>query len=82
MIKIDPEKCNGCRFCTWVCPHGVLSMNSRVAVIAHNDRCIECGACELNCGPKAITVTKGTGCLYIIIKEDILGMKGKECGCG
>lgn len=82
MIKIEQQKCNGCGVCTWVCPHGVLSMNSRLAVVAHSERCIECGACELNCTTRAIKVTKGTGCLLIIIKEDILGLKEKSCGCG
>jgi NAD-dependent dihydropyrimidine dehydrogenase PreA subunit len=81
MITIEKEKCNGCHVCNWVCPHGVLSMNSKIAAIAHNERCIECGACELNCASGAIKVTKGTGCLYVIIKEDILGVKGKACGC-
>ncbi|MFQ5637510.1 MAG: 4Fe-4S binding protein [bacterium] len=81
MIFIEKEKCNGCRACTWVCPHGVLAMNSRTAVVAHDGRCIECGACELNCSQCAIRVTKGTGCLLVIIKEDILGLHEKECGC-
>lgn len=81
MITIEKEKCNGCRVCTWVCPHGVLAMNSRLVMVAHNERCIECGACELNCAPEAIKVTKGTGCLLVIIKEDILGLKPKGSGC-
>ena len=81
MVTIDSDKCNGCTVCNWVCPHGVLTMYSKKAVVSHPDRCIECGACSLNCVPKAITVTKGTGCLYIIIKEDILRIKGKNSCC-
>jgi Fe-S-cluster-containing dehydrogenase component len=54
-------------------------MNSRLAMVVHNERCIECGACELNCTTGAIKVTKGTGCLIVIIKEDILGLKAKCC---
>jgi len=46
------------------------------------DKCIECGACQLNCESDAINVTKGTGCLFAIIIEDILKIKGKGCGCG
>jgi hypothetical protein len=42
---------------------------------------IECGACQLNCAGDAIEVTKGTGCLFVIIKEDILKMDSRECGC-
>ena len=30
------------------------------------------GACQLNCHDNAIVVTKGTGCLLMIIKEDVL----------
>lgn len=82
MIAIEDNKCTGCHVCTWVCPHGVLAMNASSAFVAYEERCIECGACELNCKPGAVQVTKGTGCMVAIIKEDILGLKGKGCGCG
>lgn len=82
MIAIEKAKCKGCHVCTWVCPHGALSMDPDIVKIAHQERCIECGACELNCTSGAIKVTKGTGCLLVIIKEDILGLKGESSGCG
>lgn len=81
MIAIDSNKCTGCAVCTWVCPHGVINMNTKIAVLAHEERCIECGACQLNCADDAITVTKGTGCLVAVMKEDILGIKPKGCEC-
>jgi len=82
MIHIDQEKCTGCTTCASVCPHRVLEVNNKKAGIAGQDRCIECGACQLNCPQNAVAVTKGTGCLFIIIKEDILGLKQDACACG
>ncbi len=80
MIRLDPAACNGCNTCAKVCPHGVIAMVDRCAVLRHEDRCIECGACSLNCREGAIEVTKGTGCLVVIVKEDLLGMKpGTAC---
>ncbi|MCP3972173.1 MAG: hypothetical protein GY717_17985 [Rhodobacteraceae bacterium] len=46
-------------------------------------RCIECAACQLNCREDAIVVTKGTGCLVAIIREDILKLRSPVAGgCG
>jgi Pyruvate/2-oxoacid:ferredoxin oxidoreductase delta subunit len=56
-------------------------MRSKKAQLVAEEDCIECGACQLNCSEEAIQVTKGTGCLVIIVKEDILGMKA-SCGSG
>ncbi len=72
MISVRSDECTGCRVCVEVCPHGVLAMREKRAYLAHEERCIECGACQLNCHPDAITVTKGTGCIFSIIRDDIL----------
>jgi len=61
--------------CVKVCPHGVLEMVEKRAALVAEERCIECGACQLNCHHEAISVTRGTGCLWIIIVEDILGLR-------
>lgn len=81
MVTILDEKCNGCGICAWVCPHGIIEMNGKLAHVAREEDCIECGACRLNCTPEAVHVTKGTGCLLVIIKEDILGIKEKKAAC-
>ncbi len=75
MIRLDSSACTGCGACVKVCPHRVLELRDKVAVLTAEERCIECGACQLNCHDGAIDVTKGTGCLGIIIKEDILGIR-------
>ena len=81
MIEFDKDKCTGCRICPAVCPHGVISMINGKAAATNIEKCIECGACQLNCEFDAIKVTKGTGCLVAIIEEDILKIKAKGCGC-
>ena len=81
MLELDKDACVGCQICTKVCPHAVLQMHEKKAVIAHEDRCIECGACQLNCRYDAIKVTKGVGCLTVIIRQDILKMKPEKCTC-
>lgn len=80
MIAILENKCTGCAVCTLVCPHNVISIVGHKAQLSKMDKCIECGACQLNCEYQAILVTKGTGCLISIIKEDILKIKEKGCG--
>ncbi len=78
MIALHTEACTGCRDCVRVCPHAVLAMCEKKAVLAAEERCIECGACQLNCHDGAIEVTKGTGCLLVIIREDILRRSGSQ----
>lgn len=82
MIQMRPDNCTGCANCAHVCPHRVIEMREKKAYIVAEERCIECGACQLNCHEDAVTVTKGTGCLFIIVKEDILGWRDDEARCG
>ncbi len=83
MITLLSEACNGCGVCVKVCPHRVLAMAGGKAVLDAEGRCIECAACQLNCREDAIVVTKGTGCLVAIIREDILKRGSPAaCGCG
>lgn len=81
MLELDKDTCVGCQMCVKVCPHAVFDMHEKKAVIAHADRCIECGACQLNCHGGAIEVTKGTGCLFIIVREDILHLDAGKASC-
>lgn len=81
MIALNQEACTGCRDCANVCPHGVIEMRDKKAFLIAEDRCIECGACQLNCHYDALTVTKGTGCLFMIVRDDILKLKPKDTAC-
>lgn len=79
-IRLDPEKCNGCRKCTEVCPHAVFEMKEKKAHITDMDRCMECGACALNCEAGALTVGTGVGCAAAVIRG-MLGGGEPTCGC-
>jgi len=79
VIALTSDACTGCGDCAKICPHAVFEMRERKAVPVHEERCVECGACELNCHDGAIRVTKGTGCVVTIIKEDILGIRDSTC---
>ncbi len=80
MITLDARLCTGCKVCVRICPHGVLALQDNRAALVAEQRCIECGACMLNCAARAIHVTKGTGCLVAIIKEDVLRIRPQGAG--
>ena len=57
-IRIDREKCNGCSVCVHNCPLDVLGLDeAMVAYAKYPDDCWYCGACEVECSSRAITVT-------------------------
>ena len=80
-LAYDPEKCTGCRRCTEVCPHAVFEMRDGKITIIDRDRCMECGACALNCDFGAIAVGSGVGCAAAIISGMITGGE-PTCDCG
>ncbi|MFX0091221.1 MAG: mercury methylation ferredoxin HgcB [Candidatus Hodarchaeota archaeon] len=77
-LKLDQEKCTGCRMCTIVCPHRVFSMNGKKAMILDRNACMECGACARNCPAMAIFVNAGVGCATAVINSKL---KRKEAAC-
>jgi NAD-dependent dihydropyrimidine dehydrogenase PreA subunit len=79
-LKLDQEKCNGCRMCTIVCPHQVFEMNSKKAMIIDYNACMECGACARNCASGAIFVNAGVGCAAAVINSK-LNRTGSACCC-
>ncbi len=81
MIELDTDKCTNCFLCSYVCPHGVIEMNGGAVELVSVDKCVSCGACQLNCPSGAICVTKKTGCVITIIKEDILKIKNEDMKC-
>lgn len=60
-LKLNLEKCIGCKMCTIVCPHGVFKIENGKSSILNKDKCIECGACASNCPKEAIEVKSGVG---------------------
>ncbi len=80
-LRIDAAKCIGCDLCTSVCPHAVLELRGRKAVIRDLDSCMECGACKENCPVGAVEVEAGVGCAYAIIRGMLTGAP-PQCGCG
>ena len=79
-LRLEADRCTGCRLCTEVCPHAVFVIEDRRARIADRDACMECGACARNCEARAITVQSGVGCAEALINQ-ALGRQG-ECCCG
>lgn len=80
-IRIDTDKCIGCDICMSVCPHNVIELRGRKAVIRDRDACMECGACSTNCPVGAMEVQAGVGCAYAILRGMIRG-GAPQCGCG
>lgn len=79
-LDLDREKCTGCDLCREVCPRDVFRREGRKIAIAGKDRCMECGACVLNCAFDALSVDKGVGCAAAVIHSLITGGE-PSCGC-
>jgi NAD-dependent dihydropyrimidine dehydrogenase PreA subunit len=80
-LQLDSVRCNGCKMCMEVCPHGVFVVENQQASIVDRDACMECGACARNCESGAITVQSGVGCATAIIYGALTGSE-PTCGSG
>ena len=76
-LLLNDDQCTGCGMCAVVCPHGVLAIDSGLAMIIDRDGCMECSACSRNCPEGAITVQAGVGCAQAII----ISALGKSSSC-
>ena len=79
-LKLDHQRCIGCRRCIDVCPHAVFQLENKKARIVDRDTCMECGACAKNCPVTAISVQSGVGCVTAIIRGAIRGTE-PDCDC-
>jgi NAD-dependent dihydropyrimidine dehydrogenase PreA subunit len=80
-LEYDSSLCTGCRLCIEVCPHNVFRMSGKKAEVLNIDKCIECGACELNCVTGALKVKQGVGCAAAVISGFLKGGE-PNCDCG
>ena len=65
--EIDVSKCIDCGLCVEVCPQNVFARSEDgTHRVQHGERCIECGACEINCRGEAIMFEPfpGCGCIW------------------
>jgi ferredoxin len=79
-LRFYSGRCINCRRCLEVCPHQVFGPGERRVVLAAPQRCMECGACQVNCPVQAIMVDSGVGCAAAMIKAALTGKKEVTCG--
>ena len=53
-IKIDRDKCDGCKICIDFCPVGILEIRGGKSTVMNSDECLFCGTCENECPNGAI----------------------------
>ena len=68
-IKINANKCSGCRLCYEQCPGGCFEMNNEnKAEFKFPEFCFECGACFHICPSEAIEWDYPEGGTGIVMK--------------
>lgn len=79
-LSFDSSVCTGCKMCLAVCPHAVFAAQNGSVALEHQEACMECGACMLNCAPGAIKVESGVGCAAAMMWAALRGKEEASCG--
>lgn len=62
-IALDPERCAGVYRCWEVCPEACFEKvpGRTIVDLAHDERCVRCGACVVQCPKDALFFEDGAG---------------------
>lgn len=62
VIRIDLDKCIGCKNCVDICPMDVFyfDVEARKSVLAYPENCQNCGQCYVNCPGRSIGISNET----------------------
>jgi len=80
----DPSKCTGCGLCVKDCPSNAIELITldraakRFVIRYHEDRCIYCGQCALNCKFKCMGMTNEQWEMAALNKQAFEVHYGKE----
>jgi NAD-dependent dihydropyrimidine dehydrogenase PreA subunit len=55
-IKIDYDRCTGCKMCVKTCKYGVLEWLDEAPIVVNPHECAACLDCERNCEAGAIKI--------------------------
>lgn len=55
IVKVD-DYCTGCEECVKACPHAVLGMKNKKAVMVDPEKCTVCGECKAICPENSIDI--------------------------
>jgi len=83
IIKIDPEKCNGCGLCVSACHEGAIGMVDGKAQLLREDYCDGLGNCLPTCPTSAITFEEREALAYneAEVKKNMSQTEPLPCGC-
>ena len=62
VVRLDLNKCTGCKNCVEVCPMDVFYFDEAAhkSVLAFPENCQSCGQCFLNCEGRSIGISNDT----------------------